>query len=151
MNADSQIRKEMYSMSKFIKEFKEFAFKGNVVDMAVGVMVGSAFSSIVTSIVNDLVSPVIAKLTGSVDFSSLIIKLGEAEDAPAIAIGNFIQTVINFFIIATCIFMLVKFINKLKKPAPAPAPAKPARKCPYCKSEIADDATRCPHCTSELN
>ena len=90
----------------------------------------------------------IAKITGSVDFSDLIIKLGEAEDAPAIAIGNFIQTVINFFIIAICIFAMVKFINKLKKPAPA---AKPARKCPYCKSEIADDATRCPHCTSELN
>ena len=137
-------------MSKFIKEFKEFAFKGNVVDMAVGVMIGSAFSSIVTSIVNDLVTPVIAKLTGSVDFSALVIKLGEAEDAPAIAIGNFFQTVLNFFIIAVCIFMIVKFINKLRKPAPA-APAKPARICPFCKSEIADEATRCPHCTSQLN
>lgn len=137
-------------MSKLAKEFKEFAFKGNVVDMAVGVMIGSAFSGIVTSIVNDLVSPVIAVLTGSVDFSSLIIKLGEGEAAPAIAIGNFIQTVLNFFIIAFCIFAMVKFINKLKKPAPA-APAKPARKCPFCKSDIADDATRCPHCTSQLN
>lgn len=135
-------------MSKFAKEFKEFAFKGNVVDMAVGVMIGSAFSGIVTSIVNDLVSPIIAVLTGSVDFTSLIIKLGEGENAPAIAIGNFIQTVLNFFIIAFCIFAMVKFINKLKKPA---APAKPARKCPFCKSDIADDATRCPHCTSQLN
>ncbi len=138
-------------MSKLMKEFKEFAFKGNVVDMAVGVMIGSAFSGIVTSIVNDLVTPIIAVLTGSVDFSSLVIKLGEGEAAPFIAVGNFIQTVINFFIIAMCIFMMVKAINKLKKPAPAPAPAKPARKCPFCKSEIADDATRCPHCTSQLN
>ncbi len=138
-------------MSKLMKEFKEFAFKGNVVDMAVGVMIGSAFSGIVPSIVNDLVTPIIAVLTGSVDFSSLVIKLGEGEAAPFIAVGNFIQTVINFFIIAMCIFMMVKAINKLKKPAPAPAPAKPARKCPFCKSEIADDATRCPHCTSQLN
>ena len=137
-------------MGKLIKDFKEFAFKGNVVDMAVGVMVGSAFSGIVTSIVNDLVTPVIALLTGSVDFSSLVIKLGEGEEAPFIALGSFIQTVLNFFIIAMCIFMIVKFINKLRKPAPA-APAKPARKCPFCKSDIADDATRCPHCTSQLN
>lgn len=137
-------------MGKLVKEFKEFAFKGNVVDMAVGVMIGSAFGSIVTSIVNDLVTPVIAVLTGSVDFSSLIIKLGEGEEAPFIAIGSFIQTVINFFIIALCIFTMVKFINRLKKPAPT-APQKEARKCPYCKSEIPDDATRCPHCTSQLN
>jgi len=137
-------------MGKFVKEFKEFAFKGNVVDMAVGVMIGSAFSGIVTSIVNDLVTPLIAVITGSVDFSSLVIKLGEGEEAPFIAVGNFIQTVLNFFIIAVCIFAMVKFINKLKKPAPA-APVKAARKCPFCKSEIADDATRCPHCTSQLN
>ena len=137
-------------MSKLVKEFKEFAFKGNVVDMAVGVMIGSEFGGIVTSIVNDLVTPVIAVLTGSVNFSSLVIKLGEGEEAPFIAIGNFIQTVINFFIIAVCIFAMVKFINTLKRPAPE-APKKEARKCPYCKSEIADDATRCPHCTSQLN
>lgn len=137
-------------MGKFFSEFKAFAFKGNVVDMAVGVMIGSAFSGIVTSIVNDLVSPFIALLTGSVNFSDLTIKLGASEEAPTIMIGNFIQTVINFFIIAICIFMMVKFINKLKKPAPV-APKKEARKCPFCKSEIADDATRCPHCTSQLN
>ena len=137
-------------MSKLVKEFKEFAFKGNVVDMAVGVMIGSAFGGIVTSIVNDLVTPVIAVLTGSVNFSSLVIKLGKGEEAPFIAIGNFIQTVIIFFIIAVCIFAMVKFINTLKRPAPE-APKKEARKCPYCKSEIADDATRCPHCTSQLN
>ena len=137
-------------MGKLFKEFKEFAFKGNVVDMAVGVLIGSAFSGIVNSVVKDLVTPLIAAMTGSVDFTNLKIMLGEGEEAPFIALGSFIQTVFNFFIIAVCIFAMVKFINKLKKPAPAPAPAKEVRKCPYCKSEIADDATRCPHCTSQL-
>lgn len=137
-------------MGKLIKEFKEFAFKGNVLDMAVGVVIGSAFTAIVTSVVNDLFTPLIAKLTGSVDFTALVIRLGEAEDAPTIAIGNFIQTVINFFLIALCVFLFVKGVNKLRRPKEAPAPAKAPRLCPYCKSEIADDATRCPHCTSQL-
>lgn len=137
-------------MGKLFKEFKEFAFKGNVLDMAVGVVIGSAFTGIVTSVVNDLFTPLIAKLTGSVDFSALVIRLGEAADAPTIAIGNFIQTVINFFLIAICVFALVKGVNKLRRPKEAPAPAKPPRLCPYCKREIADDATRCPHCTSQL-
>lgn len=136
-------------MSKLIKEFREFAFKGNVVDMAVGVLIGSAFSGIVTSIVNDLFTPFIALLTGSVDFSDWVIPLGSGETAPSIAIGSFVQTVINFFIVAIYIFAMVKFINKLKRPAPeAPKPA--PRLCPYCKGEIAADATRCPHCTSHL-
>lgn len=137
-------------MKKFIQEFKEFAFRGNVIDLAVGVVVGAAFTSIVNSIVNDLITPVIARITGSVDFSSLVIKLAEGEDAPTILLGSFIQTVINFFIVAVCIFCLVKVINRFHRPkaeAPAPAP----RLCPYCKSEIADDATRCPHCTSQLD
>ena len=137
-------------MKQLLKEFKEFAFKGNVIDMAVGVVIGSAFTAIVTSIVNDLFTPLIAKLTGSVDFTALAIKLGEGADAPTIAIGNFIQTVINFFLVAICIFMFVKFINKLRRPKEE-APAKKPRICPFCKSEIADDATRCPHCTSQLN
>ena len=129
------------------KEFKEFAFKGNVIDMAVGVMIGGAFGNIVTSVVNDLLMPLVSVLTGGVDFSGLGIKLSEGEDAAVFAYGNFIQTVINFIIIAVCIFAFVKFVNKLKKPAEAP---KPARKCPYCFGEIADEATRCPHCTSDL-
>ncbi len=137
-------------MKKFWKEFKEFAFKGNVVDLAVGVMIGSAFTSIVNSIVNDLFTPIIARITGSVDFSALKIPLAEGENAPTIAIGTFIQTVLNFFVVAFCIFMLVRFINKLKKPAPK-AEEKPKRYCPYCKGEIADEATRCPHCTSHLD
>jgi len=137
-------------MGKLIKEFKEFAFKGNVIDMAVGVVIGSAFTGIVTSVVNDLFTPLIAKLTGSVDFSALAIALGAGEEAPTIAIGSFIQAVINFFLIAVCVFAFVKFVNKLRRPkveAPKPAP----RLCPFCKSAIADDATRCPHCTSQLN
>ena len=137
-------------MGKLIKEFKEFAFRGNVIDMAVGVVIGSAFTGIVTSIVNDLFTPLIAKLTGSVDFSALAIALGSAEDAPKIAIGNFIQTVINFLLVAICVFAFVKFVNKMRRPKEEPAPAKAPRLCPYCKSAIADDATRCPHCTSQL-
>ena len=137
-------------MSKLIKEFKEFAFKGNVVDMAVGVVIGSAFTGIVTSVVNDLFTPLIAKITGSVDFSALVIPLGEGVDVPTINVGNFIQTVINFFMVAICIFAFVKFVNRLRRPKEAPVP-KPARLCPYCRSEIADDATRCPHCTSQLD
>ena len=128
-------------MGNLVKEFKEFAMKGNVVDMAVGVIVGGAFSAIVTSVVEDLFTPLIGAIFGQPDFSS--IKLGP------IMLGNFLNAVVNFLIVALCLFAVVKGINTLKKPAPE-APAKPARKCPYCKSEIDDEATRCPHCTSEL-
>ena len=137
-------------MGKIIQEFKEFAFKGNVIDMAVGVVIGSAFTGIVTSVVNDLFTPLIAKLTGSVDFTALAIPLGEGAEAPTIALGSFIQAVINFFLIAICVFAFVKFVNKLRKPNAAPV-EKPQRLCPFCKSAIADDATRCPHCTSQLD
>ena len=118
--------------------------------MAVGVVIGSAFTGIVTSIVNDLFTPLIAKITGSVDFTALAIPLGEGAEAPTIALGNFIQAVINFFLIAICVFAFVKFVNKLRRPKVEEAP-KPQRLCPYCKSAIADDATRCPHCTSQLD
>jgi len=137
-------------MGKLLKEFKEFAFRGNVIDMAVGVVIGSAFTGIVTSIVNDIFTPLIAKITGSVDFTSLVISLGAGEEAPKILLGNFIQTVINFILVAICVFMFVKFVNKLRRPKEEPAPAKAPRLCPFCKSEIADEATRCPHCTSQL-
>lgn len=139
-------------MKKFIQEFKEFAFKGNVVDLAVGVVIGSAFTSIVNSIVNDLITPVIARLTGTVDFSSLVIKLADGDDAPTILLGSFIQTIFNFFVVALCIFALVKVINRLRRPKQiVEEPAKTPRLCPYCRTEIADDATRCPHCTSQLD
>ena len=137
---------------KFWKEFKEFAFKGNVIDLAVGVMIGSAFTSIVNSVVNDLFTPLFSLLTSGINFSSLGLKLGEGENAAVLAYGNFIQAVINFFLVAFCIFWFVKGINKLRNTHAKPeAPAKAKRLCPYCKSEIADDATRCPHCTSMLD
>ena len=136
-------------MKKFIQEFKEFAFRGNVIDMAVGVVIGSAFTAIVTSIVDDLFTPLIALITGSVDFSALSFALGDGPNAPQLAVGNFIQAIINFLLVALCIFFFVKFVNRLhrrKEEEPAPAP----RLCPYCRSEIPEDATRCPHCTSVL-
>ena len=137
-------------MGKLIKEFKEFAFRGNVIDMAVGVVIGSAFTGIVNSIVNDLFTPLIAKLTGSVDFSALVVSLGADSDAPKLTVGNFIQSVVNFLMIAICVFAFIKLVNKLHRPKAA-APEKAPRLCPYCKSAIADDATRCPHCTSQLD
>ena len=124
-----------------VSEFKEFAMKGNVMDMAIGVIVGGAFGNIVSSVVEDLITPIIGAIFGQPDFSG--IKLGP------IQLGNFINAVVNFLIIAICLFAVLKAINKLKKPAPEEPAAEP-RLCPYCKSEIAEDATRCPHCTSQL-
>ena len=126
-------------MKKLLTEFKEFALKGNVMDMAIGVIIGAAFGAIVSSLVEDILTPIIGMIFGQPDFAA--IKLG------SVMIGNFINAAINFVIIALCLFAVVKAMNKLKKPAPeGPAP----RLCPYCKSEIAEDATRCPHCTSQL-
>lgn len=136
-------------MGNLIKEFKEFAFKGNVIDMAVGVVIGSAFTGIVNSVVNDLFTPLIAKMTGSVDFTQLAVVLGEGEKAPTLAVGSFIQSVFNFFLIAISVFAFVKVVNRIRKPKTEEAKPAP-RLCPYCKSAIADDATRCPHCTSQL-
>ena len=118
--------------------------------MSIGVVIGGAFTAIVTSIVNDLFTPLIAVLTGSVDFSALVVALGEGADAPQLAIGSFLQAIINFILVALCIFVCIKGINKMHKPQVEEAP-KPARLCPYCKTEIAEDATRCPHCTSVLS
>ena len=136
-------------MKKFIKEFKEFAFKGNVIDMAVGVMIGGAFSSIITSVVNNLFMPLLSLVTGRIDFTSLQIVLGEGENPAVFAYGTFIQNVIDFLLMALCIFLFVKMINNFRKKE-EPAPAKAPRLCPFCKSAIAADATRCPHCTSQL-
>ena len=126
-------------MGKMLKEFKEFALKGNVVDLAIGVVIGGAFGAIVSSVVEDVITPIIGAIFGQPDFSA--ITLGP------IQLGNFINAVVNFLIIALCLFAVVKGINKLKKPeAPKAAP----RLCPFCMSEIDKAATRCPHCTSEL-
>ena len=149
------------SLKDTMKEFKDFAVKGNVVDMAVGVIVGGAFTAIVNSLVKDIINPLIGVLTGGLDFSTLYIPLDgntyESFDAAVEAgaamlkYGSFISAIINFVIVAFVIFMVLKQLTKLKKPAPAPAPAAPTTKvCPYCKTEINIEATRCPHCTSEL-
>ena len=135
----------------FLGEFKKFILRGNVMDMAVGVIVGGAFTSIVTSLNQDILTPILG-VFGGTDFSHLTVKLGSGEEAPVLAYGNFITAIINFLITAFVIFCLVKFINKLgDKMKKEETPAAPTtKKCPYCKSDIAIDATRCPHCTSEL-
>lgn len=139
----------------FFGEFKKFIMRGNVMDMAVGVIVGGAFTAIVTSLNKDILTPVLG-LFGGTDFSNLVLKMGEGEEAPVLMYGNFITAIINFIITAFVIFCLVKFINMLndktsrKKNEDEPAPAPTTKICPFCKSEIAIDATRCAHCTSEL-
>lgn len=135
-------------MKKFLSEFKEFAMRGNVIDLAVGVIIGGAFQKIVTSLVGDVVSPLIG-LFGKKDFSSWILKIGEVE----IKYGNFITEVINFIIMAFIIFVMVKMLNKLSsinKKEEIIEEAITTKKCPYCCSEIAIEATKCPHCTSDV-
>ena len=156
-----------------LKEFKEFAMKGNVVDLAVGVVIGAAFQKIVTSLVEDIIMPCISILIGKIDFSDMVLTVGSA----SIKYGNFITTIVNFLIISFSIFLVVKYINKLnhpeklkefndkfvhsidkkgrfkkhKKEEVPVSPVEPETKvCPYCLTEIKYKATRCPHCTSEL-
>ena len=144
-------------MNGFIKEFKEFIMRGNVMDMAVGVIIGGAFQSIVNSLVNDVIMPVITKITGGIDFKNWFISLDGGSystlaDAQKAGAATLNYAVIQFLIMAFVIFSLVKTMNaiaaKTTKPAEPTAPT--TKTCPYCKSEIAIDATRCPHCTSEL-
>lgn len=139
-------------MKKFLMEFKEFASRGDVMNMAVGIIIGGAFQGIVNSLVNDIVSPIIG-LFSNRDFSYLVLKVGEVE----IKYGSFITAVINFVIMAFIIFLLMKGMNKLSslgdkafhKEKEASAPT--TKVCPYCKSTIDINATKCPHCTSDLN
>lgn len=138
-------------MKAFIKEFKEFIAKGNVMDMAIGIIIGSGFTAIVNSLVNDIVMPLLSLITGGFDFTNLAITLGTGEDAAQLCYGSFISAVINFLLIALVIFSLIKALNKLTKKEEVVEEAAPTTKvCPYCKQEIAIDATRCPHCTSEV-
>lgn len=150
-----------------LKEFKEFAMKGNIMDMAIGVIIGGAFQKIVTSLVNDIIMPTIAIFTGKVDFSDLVITIGNS----SIKYGAFITTIVDFLIIAFSIFIAIRSINKLndktkenmekmvkknkflreKKKKEEEVKPKPTTKvCPYCFSEINMKATKCPHCTSDL-
>lgn len=130
-----------------LKEFRDFAVRGNVIDLAVGVIIGGAFGKIVGSLVNDILMPLIGLALGGINFAELSITVGEA----AVKWGAFVQTVIDFIIIAFVIFLIVKAANKTKKEEPAAAPAEPTTKeCPFCLTEIAIKATRCPNCTSQL-
>ena len=143
-----------------LKEFKEFALKGNAVDLAIGVIIGAAFGAIVTSLVSDIMMPPIGKALGGVDFSNLFVVLGdgtypslaEAQKAGAATInyGVFLNRLINFLIVAFVLFMVVKAVNRLKREAPAPAPAPTEKECPQCATSIPIRAKRCPHCTSNM-
>ncbi len=136
---------------KILKEFKEFISKGNVLDMAVGVIIGGAFTAIVNSLVNDIFMPLLGLLTGGMNFAGLSLRLG-GNDGDALQYGAFIAAVINFLLIALVLFLVIKAINRLRnlKKAKPDKPAPAVKACPYCKSEIALEASRCPHCTSVL-
>ncbi len=144
-------------MSKILQEFKAFVMRGNVIDMAVGVVVGGAFSNIVNSLVNDIVMPVVSLVTGKINFADMMISLdgnkyaslaaAQEAGAPVIAYGNFIQIIVQFLLTAFVIFMVIKGINRLHKPEPEAAPT--TKICPFCKSEIHIEAVKCPHCASE--
>lgn len=140
-----------------MQDFKKFAMRGNVLDMAVGVIIGAAFGKVIASLVTDILMPPIGLALGGVDFSNLFINLSETPAAtlaeaveaglPVISYGLFINSIINFLIQAWAIFWVIRFANKMSKPEPTPAPK---RKCPFCLSDIDDNATRCPNCTSQL-
>ncbi len=147
------------------KEFKEFAMRGNVLDMAIGIIIGAAFGGVVKSLVNDILMPPIGLVLGRTDFSNLYIllksgtkpgpypSLAEAKAAGAVTInyGAFVNTVIAFLVVALAVFLLIKAVNATRRAEEAPAEEKPATKvCPYCFSTIPAQATRCPYCTSEL-
>lgn len=169
---NKQLKKLGKKSGGFFGEFRTFILRGNVMDLAVGVIIGAAFQSIVTSLVNDLIMPFVGLFTGGVNFTDQFVVLKYADGvkpetyttltqakeagATVFAYGSFITAVLNFLILAVVIFLLVRAINKLqtigkkKEEEPAPAPAPTTKVCPFCKSEIAIDATRCAHCTSEL-
>ncbi|WP_320594252.1 large conductance mechanosensitive channel protein MscL [Acidaminococcus sp.] len=142
-------------MSSFLNDFKAFALRGNVVDMAVGVIIGGAFGKIVASFVSDIIMPPIGMILGGVDFSNLFINLSSkkvdtlaeatAAKVPVIAYGKFITTVIDFLIMAFVIFLMISLLNRFKKEEPAPETL-----CPFCKMPIDPAATKCPHCTSDI-
>lgn len=141
------------------KEFKEFIMRGNVLDLAVGIIIGAAFGKIVTSFVNDIIMPPIGLLLGKVDFSNLFINLSaqhyatlaeaKAAGAATLNYGLFINTVLDFLIVALAVFLVIKQANRFKRQEEAPAPT--TKECPYCFMNVPLKATRCPHCTAEIN
>ncbi len=147
-----------------LKEFKEFAMRGNVMDMAIGIIIGAAFGPIVGSLVGDVIMPPIGLLMGNVDFSNLFFVLkdgaqagpyasvaaAKAAGAVTINYGLFINTIINFIIVAFAVFMMVKAMNRMKREQPAPAAAPTTKECPYCLSSIPLKATKCAHCTADI-
>jgi large conductance mechanosensitive channel len=149
---------------KMLKEFKEFAMRGNVVDMAVGIIIGAAFGTIVKSLVSDVIMPPIGLLLGNVDFTNLFAvlregsaagpyaSLADAQKVGAVTLnyGVFVNTIISFLIVAFAVFLLIRQINRLKREGETPPPEPTTKDCPYCLSSIPIKATRCPHCTSEL-
>lgn len=150
-------------IKSFFKEFKEFAVKGNVIDMAVGIIIGAAFGKIVDSLVKDVIMPPIGLLLGNVDFTNLFVVLKDGPGGPAdyatleaakaagavtINFGMFINTLISFIIVAFCVFLMIKGINRLKK-APVPPPPN-TKDCPYCFTSIPQKAVKCPNCTADL-
>ncbi|MBE5935531.1 MAG: large conductance mechanosensitive channel protein MscL [Lachnospiraceae bacterium] len=147
------MEKQLKKASGFVNEFKAFIMRGNVMDMAVGVIIGGAFTAIVTSLNTDILTPILG-IFGGMDFSNLKVKLGEGKGAPVLLYGNFITAVINFLITAFVIFLLIKGINvinnRLSKVEEEVAQEPTTKKCPYCCSEIPIEATKCAHCTSNV-
>lgn len=143
-----------------LKEFKEFALKGNVIDLAVGVIIGGAFGKLITSLVNDVIMPLIGLVLGKIDFANLFITLGEgtfktvaeAKEAGVSTLnyGLFLNTTIDFIIIAFCIFFVIRQVNRFKPKAPVVVAEPTTKPCPFCFTDIHKAASRCPHCTSEL-
>ncbi len=147
-----------------LEEYKKFAIRGNVIDMAVGIIIGGAFGTVVQSLVQDVLAPALSLLTGGVDFANLFFVLREgtpeapyatlqaARDAGAVTInvGTFINAVVSFLIVSFAVFLLVRYINQLREPDEGPPPPKTIKKCPHCVSDVPIQATRCPHCTSDL-
>lgn len=147
-------------MKRLIQEFKEFAIQGNALDLAIGLIIGTAFGNVVKSLVNDIIMPPLGLILGKVDFSNLYVSLTGQEypslaaaqqaGAPTLNYGLFINTIINFVIVSFAIFLLVRFINRLKRQLIPVEVVPETKECPYCYSKIAIKATRCPHCTSQL-
>ena len=147
-----------------MKEFKEFAVRGNVVDMAVGIIIGGAFGTVVKSFVDDVLMPPLGMLVGNIDFQNILVVLRQgtpagpydtlaaAKEAGAVTLnlGMFVNAMVSFAIVAFAVFLLVRGLNRLKRQEEAPAPAPTMRDCPFCMSSIPLKATRCPHCTSEV-